>query len=123
MGCQRGGGGGGGDRVRGQVWDGTLSEQSMVRKVWAMTALKSRLQKEATASPQERVSRGWISVGYIHPKGPQDHAYALQSPHSLKQHIAARDQSKRTREAIDQLACFVHTKSLELQAGIECLVC
>lgn len=51
-------GGGGGDRVRGQVWDGTLSEQSMVRKVWAMTALKSRLQKEATASPQERVSRG-----------------------------------------------------------------
>ncbi len=44
-----------------------------------MTALNNRLQKEATAKPQERVSRVWISVGYNHPKGPQDQAYALPS--------------------------------------------
>ena len=51
--------------------------QSIVRKVCAMTALNNRLQNEATAKPQERVSRVWISVGYSHPKGPQDQAYAL----------------------------------------------
>ncbi len=44
-----------------------------------MTALNNRLQKEATAKPQERVSRVWISVGYSHPKGPQDQAYTLPS--------------------------------------------
>ena len=46
-----------------------------------MTALNNRLQKEATAKPQERVSRVWISVGYNHPKGPQDQAYALHHAH------------------------------------------
>ena len=56
----------------------TCRLQSIVRKVCAITALNSRLQKEATARPQERVSRVEISVGYIQPIGPQDHAYALQ---------------------------------------------
>ena len=55
----------------------TWREQSMVRKVWAMTKLKSRLLKEAIARPAERVSRGWISEGYSHARGPYDHAYAL----------------------------------------------
>ena len=48
----------------------TLSEQSMVRKVCAMTALNSRLQNEATARHALRVSRGAISEGYSQARGP-----------------------------------------------------
>lgn len=46
-----------------------------------MTKLKKRLLKEATARPAERVSRGWISEGYSHAKGPYDQAYALHLPY------------------------------------------
>ncbi len=42
----------------------------MVRKVCAMTKLKKRLLKDATASPADRVSRGWISEGYNQANGP-----------------------------------------------------
>ena len=48
----------------------TLREQSMVRKVCAMTALNSRLQKEATARQALRVSSGAISEGYSQARGP-----------------------------------------------------
>ena len=48
----------------------TLREQSMVRKVCAMTALKSRLQNEATARHALRVSSGAISEGYSQARGP-----------------------------------------------------
>lgn len=44
-----------------------------------MTKLKSRLLKEATARPAERVSRGWISEGYSQARGPYDQAYALHN--------------------------------------------
>lgn len=62
---EEGGGGGGAF---------TLRAQSMVRKVWAITKLNSKLLKEATARPAERVSRGWISEGYNQARGPYDQA-------------------------------------------------
>ena len=60
---------------RGLTW----RAHSMVRKVWAITKLKIKLLKEATARPAERVSRGWISEGYSQARGPYDQAYALHT--------------------------------------------
>jgi hypothetical protein len=35
--------------------------------------------QEAAARPQDLVSRGLISDGYSHPRGPQDQAYAMSN--------------------------------------------
>jgi hypothetical protein len=54
----------------------TLRLQSMDKYVWPMTKEKRRFINDATAPPAGRVSSGWISNGYSHPRGPHDHAYA-----------------------------------------------
>ena len=41
-----------------------------------MTKLKRRLTRVAMPWPAERVSSGWISEGYNHPKGPPAHREA-----------------------------------------------
>lgn len=45
-------------------------EHIMLRKAWPMTKEKRKLTKVVMEVLAERVSRGWISDGTNHPRGP-----------------------------------------------------
>ena len=51
-----------------------LIPQSIDKKACAITNVNNMLHETATANPALRVSRGNVSLGISHPKGPHDHA-------------------------------------------------
>lgn len=56
-------------------------EQSMVRKDWPMRKVKSMLMVTLMDWPADRVSKGWISEGINHPRGPKPHAWPAMKIH------------------------------------------
>ncbi|CAA7398022.1 unnamed protein product [Spirodela intermedia] len=59
-----------------------LSEQSRDKKDWAMAKVNSRFTATVMLCPADLVSSGNISLGTVHPSGPQDHPNAATNRHT-----------------------------------------
>ena len=56
-----------------------LKEHNKARNPCAIENVKRRFTKTVMACPAERVSSGKISLGTVHPRGPQDHPNAARN--------------------------------------------
>jgi hypothetical protein len=60
-----------------------LKLQSIDRNACAITKVKRRLTQTVTLCPADLVSRGKVSLGINHPRGPHDHAKADTKTHTI----------------------------------------